>query len=120
MSIIVLVLSIMDIFRYDMAVNMSTFVKIEEKNISNLLKYFLRHINYSVVCFQGQDSLKQIIILLDGKIMHVLEWVTETVNRDGTCKNLRHLKSQKNKLFSIFFCILGHLTWILFVQHSAN
>ena len=48
-----LVLPITDIFRYDMAVNMCTFVKLEEKNISNLLKYFLRLINYSVVCFQG-------------------------------------------------------------------
>ena len=62
---------------------MCTFVKLEEKNISNFLKYFLRLINYSVVCFQGQDSLKQIIILLNGKIMHVIEWVTKTVNRDA-------------------------------------
>ena len=43
----------MDIFRYDIAVNMCTFVKFEEKNISNRLKYFLRQIYYSVVCFQG-------------------------------------------------------------------
>ena len=88
-----------------MAVNRCTFVKLEEKNISNPLKYFLRQIFYSVVCFQGKDSLKQIIILLNGKIMHVIEWVTKTVNRDG--KNLRHLKSQKNKLVSIFFVSLG-------------
>ena len=33
--------------------------------------------------------------------MHVREWVTKTVNRDG--KNLRHLKSQKIKLFQ--FCL---------------
>ena len=32
--------------------------------------------------------------------MHVIEWVTETVNRDG--KNLRHLKSQKINLFQSF------------------
>ena len=37
--------------------------------------------------------------------MHVIEWVTKTVNRDG--KNLRHLKSQKNKLVLVFFVILG-------------
>ena len=37
--------------------------------------------------------------------MHVIEWVTKTVNRDG--KNLRHLKSHKNKLVSIFFVSLG-------------
>ena len=37
------------------------------------------------------------MILLNGKIMHVIEWVTKTVNRDG--KNLRHLKSQKINLF---------------------
>ena len=43
------------------------------KNISDLLKYFLRQINYSIVCFQGLDSLKQIIILLKGKIMHVIK-----------------------------------------------
>ena len=96
-SIIILVLPITDIFRYDMAVNMCTFVKLEEKNNSYLLKYFLRLINYSVVCFQGLDNLKQIIILLDGKIMHVIEWVTKTVYCDG--KNLRHLKSQKINLF---------------------
>ena len=72
----------------------------KKKNISNLLKYFLRLINYSVVCFQGWDSLKQIIILLNGKIMHVIEWVTKTVNLDG--KNLRHLKSQKMNLFQSF------------------
>ena len=41
--------------------------------------------------------------------MHVIEWVTKTVNRDG--KNLRHLKSQKINLFQSFF---------LYVQHSAN
>ena len=29
--------------------------------------------------------------------MHIIEWVTKTVNRDG--KNLRHLKSQKINLF---------------------
>ena len=83
-----------------MAVNSCTFVKLKEKNISNRLKYFLRQIYYSVVCFQGKDSLTQIIILLNGKLMHVIEWVTKKVNRDG--KNLRHLKSQKNKLVSIF------------------
>ena len=88
-----------------MVVNRCTFVKLKEKNISNLLKYFLRQINYSVVCFQGKDSLKQIMIFLNGKIMHVLEWVTKTVNRDG--KNLRHLKSQKIKLFQSFFVSLG-------------
>ena len=71
-----------------------------KKNISYLLKYFLRLINYSVVCFQWYDSLKQIIILLNGKIMHVIQWVTKTVNRDG--KNLRHLKSQKINLFQSF------------------
>ena len=32
--------------------------------------------------------------------MHVIEWVTKTVNRDG--KNLRHLKSQKINLFHFF------------------
>ena len=64
------------------------------------MKYFLRQIYYSVVCFQGKDSLKQIIILLNGKIMHVIEWVTKTVNRDG--KKLRHLKSQKINLFQSF------------------
>ena len=37
--------------------------------------------------------------------MHVIEWVTKTVNRDG--KNLRHLKSQKHKLVSIFSVSLG-------------
>ena len=83
-----------------MAVNRCTFVKLEEKKISNRLKYFLRQIYYSVVCFQGKDSLKQIIILLNGKIMHVIEWVTKTVNRDG--KNLKHLKSQKINLFQSF------------------
>ena len=88
-----------------MAVNRCTFVKLEEKNISNRLKYFLRQIYYSVACFQGEDSLKQIRILLNGKIMHVIQWVTKTVNRDG--KNWRHLKSQKNKLVSIFFVSLG-------------
>ena len=41
--------------------------------------------------------LKQIIILLKGKIMHVIEWVPTTVNRDG--KNLRYIKSQKINLF---------------------
>ena len=37
--------------------------------------------------------------------MHVIEWVTKTVNRDG--KNLRHLKSQKNKIVLIFYVFLG-------------
>ena len=37
--------------------------------------------------------------------MHVIEWETKTVNRDG--KNLRHLKSQKHKLVLIFFVVLG-------------
>ena len=37
--------------------------------------------------------------------MHVIEWVTKTVNRDG--KNLRHSKSQKNKLALIFFVFWG-------------
>ena len=37
--------------------------------------------------------------------MHVIEWVTKTVNRDG--KNLRHLKSQKINLFQSFFVFLG-------------
>ena len=37
--------------------------------------------------------------------MHVIEWVTKTVNRDG--KNLRNLKIKKNKLVSIFFVSLG-------------
>ena len=32
--------------------------------------------------------------------MHVIEWVTKTVNRDG--KNLRHLKSPKINLFQSF------------------
>ena len=32
--------------------------------------------------------------------MHVIVWVTKTVNRDG--KNLRHLKSQKINLFQSF------------------
>ena len=32
--------------------------------------------------------------------MHVIEWVTKTVNRDG--ENLRHLKSQKINLFQSF------------------
>ena len=32
--------------------------------------------------------------------MHVIEWVTKTVNRDG--KKLRHLKSQKINLFQYF------------------
>ena len=41
------------------------------------------------------------MILLNGKIMHVIEWVTKTVNRDG--KNSRHLKSQKINLFQSFF-----------------
>ena len=40
------------------------------------------------------------MILLNGKIMHVIEWVTKTVNRDG--KNFRHLKSQKINLFQSF------------------
>ena len=91
-SIIILVLPITDIFRYDMAVNMCTFVKLEEKNISNLLKYFLRQFNHSVVCFQGYDSLKQIIILLNGKIMHVIEWVTKTGNHDGRNEDIRSAK----------------------------
>ena len=70
----------------------------KKKNISNLLKYFMQLIHYSVVCFQGYDNLKQIIIIyLDGKIMHVIELVTKTVNRDG--KKLRHLKSKKINLF---------------------
>ena len=81
-----------------MAVNVCTFVKLVDIFFSNLLKYFLRLINYSVVCFQGYDSLKQIIILLNGKIMHVIEWVT--VNGDG--KKLRHLKSQKINMFQSF------------------
>ena len=58
------------------------------------------------------------MILLNGKIMHVIEWVTKTVNRDG--KNLRHLKSQKINLFQSFLYFFGHLTWSLFVQHSAT
>ena len=37
--------------------------------------------------------------------MHVIEWVTKTVNRDG--KNLRHLKSQTINLFQFFFVFLG-------------
>ena len=41
-----------------------------------------------------------ILRMLNGKIMHVIEWVTKTVNRDG--KNLRHLKSQKINLFQSF------------------
>ena len=76
------------------------FCKTWRKKISNRLKYFLRKINFSVVCFQGFDSLKQIMILLNGKIIHVIEWVAKTVNRDG--KNLRHLKSQKIDLFQSF------------------
>ena len=43
-SIIILVLPITDIFRYDKAVNRCNFVKLDEKNISNRLKYFLRQI----------------------------------------------------------------------------
>ena len=35
--------------------------------------------------------------------MHVIEWVTKTVNHDG--KNLRNLKSKKNRLVSIFFFV---------------
>ena len=38
--------------------------------------------------------------MLNGKIMHVMKWVTKTANRDG--KNLRHLKSQKINLFQSF------------------
>ena len=34
--------------------------------------------------------------------MHVIEWVTKTVNRDG-----KNLKSQKNKLVLIFFVFFG-------------
>ena len=49
--------------------------------------------------------------------MHVIEWVTKTVNRDG--KNLRHLKSQKIILCSSFL-YFGALTWSLFVQHSVT
>ena len=33
-------------------------------------------------------------------MMHVMEWVTKTVNRDG--KNLRHSKRQKINLFQSF------------------
>ena len=40
------------------------------------------------------------MILLNGKIMHVIEWVTKTVNRDG--KKIRHLKSPKINLFQSF------------------
>ena len=93
-----------------MAVNRCTFVKLEEKNISNRLKSFLRQIYYSVVCFQGKDSLKQIIILPNGTIMHVIEWVTKTVNRDG--KNLRHLKSQKNLFQSFLYLRAFNLVFI--------
>ena len=50
--------------------------------------------------------------------MHVIEWVTKTVNRDG--KNLRHLKSQKLFLFQSFFLYFLAFTWSLWVQHSAN
>ena len=37
--------------------------------------------------------------------MHVIEWVTKTVNRDG--KNLRHLNSQKINLFQSFLYFLA-------------
>ena len=37
--------------------------------------------------------------------MHVIEWVTKTVNRDG--KNLKHLKSQKINFFQSFFYFLA-------------
>ena len=57
------------------------------------------------------------MILLNGKIMHVIEWVTKIVNRDG--KNLRHLKSQNINLFQSFLHF-WHLTWSLFVQHSVT
>ena len=38
--------------------------------------------------------------------MHVIEWVTKTVNRDG--KNLRHLKSQKINLFQFFLYLWAY------------
>ena len=41
------------------------------------------------------------MILLNGKIMHVIEWVTKTVNRDG--KILRHLKSHEYETGSLYF-----------------
>ena len=38
--------------------------------------------------------------------MHIIEWVTKTVNRDG--KNLTHLKrSPKINLFQFFFVFWG-------------
>ena len=38
-------------------------------------------------------------------MMHVIVWVTKTVNRDG--KKFKTFKEPKNKLFSIFFVFLG-------------
>ena len=57
------------------------------------------------------------MILHNGKIMCVIVWVAKTVNSDG--KNLGHLKSQKINLFQSFL-FFGHLSWSLYVQHSAN
>ena len=37
--------------------------------------------------------------------MHVIEWVTKTVNRDG--KKFKTFKEPKNKLVLIFFVLLG-------------
>ena len=37
--------------------------------------------------------------------MHVIEWVTKTVNRDG--KNLRHLTSKEINLFFFFLYFLA-------------
>ena len=45
------------------------------------------------------------MILLYGKIMHDIEWVPKTGNRDG--KNFRHLKSQKINFFQSFLYFLA-------------
>ena len=52
-SIIILVLPITDIFRYDMTVNVCTFVKLEEKKYLESFEIFSATNQYSVVCFQG-------------------------------------------------------------------
>ena len=49
--------------------------------------------------------------------MHVIEWVTKTVNRDG--KNLRHIKSQKINVF-LSFLYFRAFNLSLFVKHSVN
>ena len=53
--------------------------------------------------YEVKYSLKQILIMLNGKIMSVMDWVTKT----GNIKILRHLKSQKINLFRSFLYILA-------------